>query len=106
MNILLNYERASQFKSFDSLKGLKDALKLQEKIIDNPKSFEDDYFLDLDKKIKNIKVGDNVILEYYYDFEYISTKGKVKKIDYDNKVIYLLESKIYFDDIVNIIINN
>jgi len=97
--------RAKQFMPFDSLKGFYDLIRNEEKENKNKKSLSDDSYNFLDKIIKNIKKDDTVSIEYYYNQDYIETTGKVKKIDVINKCIYILNSKINFDDIINIKIN-
>lgn len=94
--------RAKQFMPFDSLKGFYDLIKTEEIIIKNKKSLSDDTYNYLDKQIKKIQKGDNISIEYYYRQDYIVTNGIVKKIDEINKCIYILNSKINFDDIINI----
>lgn len=88
--------RAIQFMPFDSLKGFYELLKEVEK--DNFSTLEEI----VNKKIENIKINDKVNISYYYNDEYIETYGIVKKIDYVNKYIILLNSKINFKDIINI----
>lgn len=97
-----NLDRAKQFLPFDALKGFRKALEEKEKIIENKKSLDDDYFKELDLKIRNLKVGMNVCIKYYYDLEYIETIGIIKRIDINNKYIYVLNTKIDFDNILDI----
>ena len=100
-----NVERAKIFSPFDALKGLQDALRLQEKIAENKVELGEDRELELNKKISSLVKGDNVTIKYYYGIEYIETSGIVKKVDDVNKNIQLLNTKIDFDDILDIIIN-
>ena len=76
-----NLDRAKQFLPFDALKGFRKALEEKEKIYENKKDLSDDYFHNLDIKIKNVKKDMNVRIKYYHDLEYIETTGVVKKID-------------------------
>lgn len=88
--------RAIQFIPFDSLKGFYELLKEVEK--DNFSTLEEI----INKKIKNLRINDTVNICYYYNDEYVETYGIIKKIDYINKYIILLNSKINFKDIINI----
>lgn len=97
-----NLDRAKQFLPFDALKGFRKALEEKEKIVENKKSLDDDYFKELDIKIKNLKRGMNIRIKYYNELEYIETIGIIKKIDMNNKYIYILNSKIDFDNILDI----
>ncbi len=92
--------RAKEFMPFDALKGFKEALKKVEKIKEDKKELSEDIFSELNDKVKTLKKGDYVILEHFNDMDYIKTKGIVKKVDYINKVIYVDNSKIFFDDII------
>ena len=96
--------RAKQFMPFDSLKGFYDMIKYQEITKKNKKELSDDSFNYLNEQIKNITKGDTISINYYYNLDYISTTDIVKKIDNINKKIYLKNSIISFDDIVNIIL--
>lgn len=97
-----NLDRAKQFLPFDALKGFRKALEEKEKIYENKKDLSDDYFNNLDIKIKNVKKDMNVRIKYYRDLEYIETTGVVRKIDSLSRYIVLLNSKISFDDILDI----
>ena len=44
----------------------------------------------------------NVRIKYYHDLEYIETTGVIRKIDNLSRYIVLLNSKISFDDILDI----
>ena len=94
--------RAKQFMPFDSLKGFYDMLKCQEKNEVEKNILSEDYCNYLDNKLKNINKGDNVCIKYYYDMDYIETYGIIRKIDKINKSIYILNSNIKFDDILEI----
>ena len=94
--------RAKQFMPFDSLKGFYELIKNEEIIKQNKKSLFEDFYNYLDNQLKKLKKGDNVLIEYYYNDEYIQTSGTIKKIDEINKCIYVLNSKILFDDIIKI----
>lgn len=100
-----NIDRAKLFNPFDALKGLQEALRQQEKIIENKIELGEDLEITLNKKISNLKKGDNITIKYYYQLQYIETSGIVKKIDKIEKTIYLLNTKIFLDDIIDIEIN-
>ena len=97
-----NINRAVQFLPFDALNGFRESLKEIDKLIEEKKEFNDDFLYEIDNKLQNIKKGDKVLIRYYYNFEYIETVGTIKKIDSVYRFIYLLDSKISFDDIIDI----
>ena len=94
--------RARQFLPFDALTGFREALELQERLIESRKELMDDYKYNLNEKISKIRVGDLVKVKYYYEIEYIETIGKVKRIDNVYKKIYVADSALEFDDIIDI----
>lgn len=102
----IDLERAKLFNSFDALKGFKEALKLQEKIIEEKKNLSSDLKDELNNKLNKLNKGDRVLIKYYYDLEYIESIGVIKKIDIIYKKIYLLNTVIDIDDIFDICLLN
>ena len=95
-------DRAKLFLPFDALKGLQEHLRIVEKVSEEMIILSDDIYDDLNDKFIDLKVGDNVLIKYYYNLEYIESSGIIKKIDYNNKNIYLMNSIINVDDVVDI----
>lgn len=95
-------DRAKLFLPFDALKGLQEHLRRVEKIKEDKLVLSSDINDDLNNKFNNLKVGDNILIKYYYNLEYIESSGILKKIDYNNRNIYLMNSVINIDDIVDI----
>lgn len=95
-------QRAKQFLPFDSLKGFYELIEKEEKQKDNKKELSEDILSNINKVMLNIKKNDNVLIKHYHNEKYIETIGKVKKIDKINKIIYLDNTKIYFDDVIDI----
>ena len=94
--------RAKQFMPFDSLKGFYDMLELEEQNKKMKISLSDDSYDYLNDNLKQIKKGDNILVKYYYEIDYIKTIDIVKNIDKVNKKIYLKNSIISFEDIIDI----
>lgn len=97
-----NIDRAVQFMPFDALNGFREALEQVEKFTEDKKEFCDDYFDNLNIKINSLKVGDKVLIKHYYELEYIETISVIKRIDKVYKKIYLVNSIIEIDDIIDI----
>lgn len=97
-----NLNRAKQFMPFDSLKGFYELIEKEEKLKDNKKELSEDTLSDINKTILSINKNDNVLIKHYHNENYIETIGKVRKIDEVNKVIYLDNTKIAFDDVIDI----
>ena len=97
-----NIERAKQFMPFDALKGFREMLRFVEKQKLEKKEFTSDFLIVLDEKIKSLKKGMNIKVTYFYDLNYIETCGVVKSVDVINQTLFLLNTNINFDDIMDI----
>lgn len=95
-----NIYRAVQFQPFDALKGFREALAEVEREKEEKKEFSDDFFKELDQNVRKAHKGDWVIVEHYYEFQYLKTYGRILKMDSVHRVLFLEDSKIFFDDIV------
>ena len=100
--MLNDLERARQFLPFDALKGFKESLEKTERLLENKKTLAIDSEEELNNKFLTLSVGSRVLVKFYYLFEYIEAYGTVKKIDTIYKNLYLSNSKISFDDIIDI----
>jgi hypothetical protein len=97
-----NIERAKQFMPFDALKGFREMLHFVEKQKFEKKDFSSDFLTVLDEKLNNLKKGMNIKVTYFCDLNYIDTCGIVKSVDVINQSLILLNTKINFDDIMDI----
>ena len=97
-------ERAKQFMPFSALKGLEEALSSKEKIIVPKKELTQDYAEELNLKLKSLKAGSIITVVYYCKEEYIKLTGMIAKINYDSRIIQIVNTKIPFDDLLDIII--
>ncbi len=100
--MLNDLDRAKQFLPFDALKGFREAISTMEEIHESKKDLSIDELNDLDKKIKSIKKNDLIKVKYFYDDQYIETIDTLKKVDNVFKRLILKNSKISFDDIMDI----
>lgn len=92
-------ERAKQFLPFDSLKGFRNMLKNAEKIIETKRELLEEQSNILNQTLLNLEKNMNVTVYHFFETEYVETSGKLIKIDFVQKKIYLLQSIIDFDDI-------
>lgn len=95
-------DRARQFLPFDALKGFRESLEKTEFLLENKKTLSSDSEEELNNKFLSLSIGNYVFVKYYYQFEYVESYGIVKKIDTIYKNLYLSNSKISFDDIIDI----
>lgn len=94
--------RAQIFQSFDALKGFREIIKEQERIIVPKKILSEDDFEVLNWKVHQIKEQMIIGVTYYEKAEYVKVIGKVSKINLDTKVIQVVKKKIRLSDIVDI----
>jgi len=95
-------DRAKQFLPFEALNGFRNYLNNAEKLKYDKIELSTDLEIVLNEKIKQLKKGDSVKILYYYGIEYVETTGIIKKVDNVEKCIILLNTKIYFEDILDI----
>ncbi len=95
-------DRAKQFLPFDALTGFKETILEIQKLKIDKACLSQDQTSNIDTKLKNIKIGSKVKIKYYYLLDYIETIGKVKKIDNFKHNIFLDNSIINYDDILDI----
>ena len=95
-------DRAKQFLPFDALTGFRYFLSQSEKIDESKIDLSEDLSIIINKKISMLNKGMKVRIKYYYGSEYVETTGIIKKIDNIYKKIYLLNSKIDINDILDI----
>ena len=97
-------ERAKIFAPFDALKGFKEALKEEEVIKVTKVSLSEDQKDELDKILRQLKVGMMIEVIHYDLLEksYIKTIGVFTKIDTINKCIFVVKNKLLIDDIIDI----
>lgn len=97
--------RAQIFQSFDALKGFREIIKEQERIIVPKKILSEDDFEVLNWKVHQIKEQMVVGVTYYEKGEYVKVIGKVSKINLDTRVIQIVKNKILLKTIVEINLN-
>ena len=95
-------KRARQFMPFAPLKGFKEALREKERVIVAKKVLTSDDIDDLNYKIPQLKKGMIIKVIYYSDGNYIELEGMISRIDKDNRILTIVKTKIFFDDILEI----
>lgn len=97
-----NYHRAMQFLAMDALKGFKEALLKKEKEVEDRKILSDDIGDVLNIKFNALRCGIYIRVKYYYLLEYMEICGFIKNIDKVYRKIYLANTVINFDDVIDI----
>lgn len=99
-------ERAKQFMPFSALKGLNEALAEKEKIVVPKIELSEDGAMELDRKMHSLERGKIATVVYYDKENYLKITGMVAKIDEDCRILQIVNTKIIFDDIYDIIQSN
>ena len=95
-------ERAKQFMPFAALKGYPEALRKKEKIIVPKVELSEDAAEQLDRKLRQVCKKDVVTVVYFYKGEYLKRTGMASRIDVSARVLKIVNTKIRFDDILDI----
>lgn len=95
-------QRAQMFQAFDALKGFREILKEQERIIVPKKTLSEDDLNELDYKIHQVKIGMIIQIIYYDKNQYVQLEGIVSKINFDAKIIQIVKKKINMLNIITI----
>lgn len=93
-------DRAQIFQPFDTLKGFRQMLALEERIIVPQRELMEDELEELDRRIHEVKIGMMVEVEYYDGDDYVQLKGMVSKIDLENRFIQIVKKRVNLDKIV------
>ena len=97
-------DRAKQFSPFAALKGLEEALAAREKILVDKIELSEEMYEQLDAKMHLIKKGTIITVIHFNKGEYIKTSGMVSKIDETSRILQIVNTKIQFDDVLDIIL--
>ncbi len=96
-------DRAKQFMPFAALKGYPEALRKKEKIVVPRREVSEEYAEVLDRKLRKVKKNDMITVIYFCNQEYLKKTGMVSRIGKTARVLKVVNTKIEFDDIYDII---
>lgn len=96
--------RAKQFAPFDALKGLQEALRMEEYKHERIEKgdLSQEKIEEISAVISNLEKGDNAEIKYFVDGYYKTVKGKIK-IDIIEQKIFINNLVINFTDIFDLI---
>ena len=95
-------ERAKQFMPFAALKGYPEALRKKEKVIVPKVEVSEEYAEELDRKLRQVRKNDIITVVYFEKGEYLSQTGMVSRIDTTSRILKVVNTKISFEDILDI----
>lgn len=95
-------DRAKQFMPFAALKSLPEALAAKEKIIVPRVELSEEMAEVLDRRMHALTKGRIASVVHFHMDEYIKTTGVVSRIDETCRLLQIVNTKIAFDDILEI----
>lgn len=95
-------DRAKQFMPFAALKGLPEALAAKEKIVVSKIEMSPEMAEELDRKMHLLKRGRIATVIYFHQGEYLKLTGMVARIDPTCRLLQIVNTKISFEDILDI----
>ena len=99
-------DRAKQFMPFAALKGYSDELRKKEKIVVPKAELSEEYAESLSRKLRQVRKNDIVTVVYFCRDEYLKQTGMVSRIDETARILKIVNTKIAFDDIYDIMGDN
>ncbi len=99
-------KRAAQFLPFQAVKGLDEALLAKEKIIVPKIELSEESLKELDLKMHLIKKGMIITVVYFHKDEYLKLTGMVARLDETARLLQIVNTKIPFDDILDVVIDD
>lgn len=96
-------DRARQFLPFDALKGLNEALRNKEIEYEDRKELSEEEEEKISSILFSLESGNIIRIKYYYNRQYISFEGTIKKINHIKKhILFIDDNTIQFNDIIEI----
>ena len=95
-------DRAKQFMPFSALRGLPEALALKERVIVPKIELSEEMSEELDRKMHLVKKGQIATIIYFHRDEYVKITGMVARIDPTSRLLQIVNTKISFEDILDI----
>ena len=99
-------ERAKQFMPFAALRGLPDALAAKEKVLVPKVELSPEMEEELDRRMHLRTKGKMATVIYFQKGEYIKITGLVARIDETSRLLQIVNTKIRFEDILQIEIHD
>lgn len=95
-------DRAKQFMPFAALKGLPESIAKKERITVQKRELSECMAEELNRKFLLLERGKMVTVTYYLQGEYVKMTGLVALIDSNYRILRVVDTKIHFDDIIDI----
>lgn len=99
-------ERAKQFMPFAALSGLPDALAAREKVLVPKIELSPEMEEELDRQMHFLAKGKMAAVVYFHKGEYIKITGLVARMDKTSRLLQIVNTKIRFEDILQVMIKD
>lgn len=100
--MLTRLERAKQFLPFDALSGLQQELRRREIQYVEKKELSEEKRDELEEKLRNLSVGEYVIVTYYNNGKYNRLRGRMIYLNPLKRTLNVSKIEIPLKDIYNI----
>ena len=95
----MSKDRAKIFSSFNPLSTLERALRQKEREKCEELELDESKVDEILKKISEIKIADEVRVSYHDGFTYVKTSGLVSDVNFTDKTLMIVKTRIKFEDI-------
>ena len=95
----MSKDRAKIFSSFNPLSTLERALRQKERERCEKLELDESKIDEILKKISEIKIADEVRVSYQNGFTYVKTSGLVSDVNFKDKILMVVKTRIKFEDI-------
>ena len=92
-------DRAKIFSSFNPLSTLELALRQKEREKCEKLELDESKVDEILKKLSEIKIADEVRVSYHDGFTYVRSSGLVSDVNFKDKTLMIVKTKIKFEDI-------
>ena len=95
-------DRAKIFSSFNPLSTLERALRSREREKCEKLELDESMVDEILKKISKLRAADEVYVSYYDGYTYASASGLISDVNFKNKTLMVVKTRIKFEDINDI----
>ncbi|MDO4874826.1 MAG: YolD-like family protein [Campylobacter sp.] len=92
-------DRAKIFSSFNPLSTLERALRSREREKCEKLELDESMVDEILKKISKLRPADEVYVSYYDCYTYASARGLISDVNFKNKTLMVVKTRIKFEDI-------
>lgn len=92
-------DRAKIFSSFNPLSTLERALRQKERERREKLELDESMVNEILKKISRLRAADEVYVSYHDGYTYASARGLISDVNFKNKTLMVVKTRIKFEDI-------